>query len=270
MDLKIAEKYQIVKQAVAAHWKTGVAITTVAAAVHHLYGKAAMVGIVLLTVSSYQVIGQHIRVITWRRLRITLMAVVIFSSNYYAVIHPRILCNVAVSLLLIDSYQLVSINADLSTQNITLQENNSKLLSASAQLKNLEQELQKLKEPAARLQTAQEDHQQKTETLHQVIPEEVKAIPCQLDRVAALFKELFADTATQELMKYQGELRTKISSMLNALDGVYQVLEPLTQKVEGLSGSLTDTTAELQTNVMLTSRQIQAVKEVLENLRRIK
>lgn len=270
MDLKIAEKYQVVKREVAAHWKTGVAITTVAIAVHHVYGKAATLGVVLLTVSSYQVIGQHIEVITWRRLRVTLMAIVIFSSNYYKVIHPRILCNVAVSLLLIDSYQLVSVNVTLSTQNATLQENNSKLLTASALLKDLEQELQKLKGPAARLQSAQEEHQQKTETLNQVIPEEVKAIPNQLDRVAALFKELFADTATRELMNHQTELRTKISSMLEALDGVYKALEPLTQKVEGLSTSLASSTGELQTNVVLTSRQIQAVKEVLENLRKIK
>lgn len=270
MNLRIAECYQIVRQEVATHWKTGVAITTVAIVVDHLYGKTVMLTVVLFSVTNYQFIGRKMGAIPWVSFRVMLIGLVMFGSNYYDVIHPKILCNIAVSLILLDGFQLASVIADLVAQNAILKENNIKLQKISTGLKDLEQELLKLRGPASRLRSAQEEHDKKIETLSPIIPEEVKTIPEQFDRVAVLFKELFDDKATQELMECQTELRKKISNMLEAFGEFYEQLKPLTQTVGGLSTSLTETTEELKTNVVLTGRQVQALKEVLGNLQKFK
>jgi len=269
MNLRIAENYQVLKKEVVTHWKTGAVITMVAITVGHIYGKTVMIGVVLLTVSNYQIIGRQIQILTWMNLRRTLIALVIFGNSYYRIINPQMMNYIAVSLILIDNFQLSSINTDLAAQNEGLKDNNNKLQEASKELQELQIELQKLVEPASQLQKAQEEHSEKVEMLNTIIPAEVQAIPARLHNLAALLKKLKEDPAMTEMLDYQDGLKKRISGLLDTFNGICKELQPLTGKVERLSASLTDTTAELKTNVVLTSRQVEVLQEAAASLRRI-
>ncbi len=266
MNLRIAENYQLLKQEVTTHWKTGAVMTGVALVVYRVYGKAAAGGVLLATVSNYQILGQQIRVISWMNLRKTLIAVVIFGNSYYNVINPQMMSYLAVALMLIDNFQLSGINADLSTQNKSLEENNLKLKEAYDALKKLEKELQTLLSSGADLEKAQKAKTEKVETLQDLIPEHIQNMPARLLNVSILLKQLMNTEEMQERMKFEAELRSKINSMVQAFEGVLEELQPLTEKVSKLSDNLDQTVSKLHENVILTDRQIQALGHVLKNL----
>ncbi|HUD01198.1 MAG TPA: hypothetical protein VMR37_02635, partial [Rhabdochlamydiaceae bacterium] len=143
MNLHIAYNYQLLRREVTAHWKTGVVMTGIAIVVGRIYGKMAALGIVLITVSHYQIIGRKIHVISWMSLRTVLLAIVFFGNRYYRVIDPQIMSDITLALILIDGFQIASINVELSKQKETLEKNNAKLTEAQESLTKLEEELQK-------------------------------------------------------------------------------------------------------------------------------
>ncbi|MBS0649362.1 MAG: hypothetical protein JSS10_09090 [Verrucomicrobia bacterium] len=269
MNLRIAENYQALKQEVADNWTTGVAMTVIALVVGRIYGKTALLGVVVLTVGNYSIIGRQIRVFSWMNVRKTLIAVVVFGNSYYNVINPKMMSYIAVALLLADNFQLATVNEDLSTQNEALKANNTKLQQAYAELIKLKGELEKLVPPAKRLEEAKKENEQATQTATQIVPQEIQDIPDQLHKVSVLFKALLDDQAMQESIKYEADLRKKISTMLKAFEGFYDELKPLAEQAEKLSESLRGSTAEMQSNVVLTQRQVQVLKEVLKNIRHI-
>jgi hypothetical protein len=266
MNINITENYQRLKQEVTTNWQTGAVMVGVAVIVGRIYGRIAALGIVLITASSYQIIGQQIRVISWMNLRKTLIAIVVFGNSYYNIINPKIMSHIAVALLLIDNFQLSSINVDLSTQNKILEKNNDKLTEAHDALKTLEQELQNLLVPASDLQAAKKENAEKAATLAATIPEQIQDIPARLQNVNTLLAQLLNAPEMQELVSFEMNLRSQVSAMLQAFNGVLDEIRPITAKVEDLSSTLASTVSNYQTNVIITGRQIEALQNVLQTV----
>jgi uncharacterized coiled-coil protein SlyX len=266
MDLHIAENYQLLRREVTTHWKTGVLMTGVAIVVGQVYGKIAAVGIVLITVSNYQIIGQQVRVISWMSLRKALIAVVIFGNSYYKVIDPQILSYIAVALILIDNFQLSSINVELSTQNETLEENNKRLIEAQTSLKDLEKELNKLVKPAGQLQAAQKENTEKAETLNETIPDIIKNIPSRLLNVNVMLRQLLSMPEMIELVGFETDLRGKVDAMVLAFNGFLTELGPVAKQVEGLSAKLETRVTNLEATIVLERKHVIALNEVLQKV----
>ncbi|HUD01110.1 MAG TPA: hypothetical protein VMR37_02170 [Rhabdochlamydiaceae bacterium] len=266
MDLHIAENCQLLRREVTTHWKTGVLMTGVAIVVGRVYGKMAALGIVLITASHYQIIGQQIRVISWMSLRKALIAVVIFGNSYYKVIDPQILSYIAVALILIDNFQLSSINVELSTQNETLEKNNAKLKEAQESLTKLEEELNQLVKPAGKLQAAQRTNTEKAETLNGTISEIIQNIPSRLQNVNVMLRKLLSMPEMTELVSFEADLRSKVDAMVLAFDGFFTELGPVAQKVEGLSAKLETRVATLEATIVLERKHVVALNVVLQKV----
>jgi len=263
MNIDIVERYHNLRNGIAANWKEGVGMIGVAVVVGRVYGRAAAVGVVLITVSNYPIIGRQVRVISWMSLRKALIAFVVLGNNYYfTVISPQIMCNIAVALLLIDNFLLSSINAGLSAHNTQLEANNAELVKAHESLQKLEEELQKLLKPASELREAKAENAAKAEKLDRTIAQNIQDIPTRLQNVNTLLTQLLGTRQMQELIDFEQDLRTKMDAMLKAFDGVLSPLQPLTVKVSGLSESLASTAQQFETQVTITGLQIEALKNV--------
>lgn len=266
MDLRIAESYQIFKQEVMDNWRTGVSMTAVAVVVGHVYGKEAMLGVVVLTVANYQLIGRQIRVLRWMNVRKALIAVVVFSNSYYEVINPKIMSYIAVGLLLADNFQLATANEDLSDQNDKQAKYNRELQDAYAGLKDLEQGLQKLVGPASHLQKAKEAHYSTVATVDTMIPEEIQLTPTRLHELASLLKKVLSNKSIQQLVTEREELKRDIACLLEAFHTASDQLRPLTQQAADFSASQKQTAERLEANVVLTGKQIEALQRVEQRL----
>ncbi len=269
MDLKIAEKLQFFREEATAHWQTGAVMTTVAIVVGKVYGRAAVVGVVLITASNYQIIGKQIRVLTWTSLRKTLIAVVLFGNSYYNIINPQIMSYIAVALMLIDNFQLSSLNDDLSTQNATLKQNNARLKEAYEALKKLEDKLLILNGAATRVEAAQQAQDGVIAVLEPTIPEWVRDLPARLKSVAGLLEQLQNSKEFKELRKYKEDLRKQIQTMLGAFGELIKELKPLSQHVERLSANLETTVSNFQGNVVLQGRQIEALGNAIQAIQQL-
>jgi chromosome segregation ATPase len=215
---------------------------------------------------SYQIIGQQIRVISWMSLRKALIAVVIFGNSYYKVIDPQILSYIAVALILIDNFQLSSINVELSTQNETLEKNNAKLKEAQESLTKLEEELNQLVKPAGKLQAAQRTNTEKAETLNGTISEIIQNIPSRLQNVNVMLRKLLSMPEMTELVSFEADLRSKVDAMVLAFDGFFTELGPVAQKVEGLSAKLETRVATLEATIVLERKHVVALNVVLQKV----
>jgi predicted nucleic acid-binding Zn-ribbon protein len=266
MDLRIAENYQIFKQEVMDNWRTGVSMTAVAVVVGHVYGKEAMLGVVVLTVANYQLIGRQIRVLRWVNVRKALIAFVVFGNSYYDVINPKIMSYIAVGLLLADNFQLATSNEDLSDQNDKQAKYNQQLQKAYAGLKELEQGLQKLVGPASHLQKAKDAHDSTAATVSTMIPEEIQLTPARLHELATLLKKVLDNKSIQQLVTEREELKRDISSLLSAFREASGQLQPLTQQAADFSARQKQTAERLEANVVLTSKQIEALERVEQQL----
>lgn len=265
MIINWTEQYERLKHEVTTNWKTGVGMACVTITVGYVYGKVAAMTVVVLTISNYDMIGRQMHIISWMSLKRTLFVVVMFGGNgYFNVLSPQLVSYLAAALLLIDNFQLSTVNHDLSTQNQTLEDNNAQLKAAYEGLKKLEEELQKLVKPAAELKEAQDENTAQVDVVVQIVPEDIQDLPVRLQNVNTLLKQLLAIPEMRELMDYEASLRTKVSAMLQAFESVHEQLKPLTEKVKHLSADLKTTTEGYQRNVTITGRQIDALNGVLE------
>lgn len=266
MNLRIAENYQIFKQEVMDNWRTGVSMTAVAVVVGHVYGKRAMIGVVVLTIANYQLIGRQVRVLRWVNVRKALIAFVVFGNSYYDVINPKIMSYIAVGLLLADNFQLATSNEDLSDQNDKQAKYNQELQEAYAGLKELEQGLQKLVGPASHLQKAKEAHDSTVATVDTMIPEEIQLTPSRLHELASLLKKVLGNKSIPQLVTEREELKRDISSLLEAFHVASDELRPLTLQAAEFSARQKETAERLEANVVLTGKQIEALQRVEQRL----
>ncbi len=86
------ENYHRLRTEVTTNWKTGVVMVSVAVIAGQVYGKAAAAGVVLITVSNYQIVGRQIEVISWMSLRkFLIVAVMLGNNHYFNVMSPQIM-----------------------------------------------------------------------------------------------------------------------------------------------------------------------------------
>jgi DNA repair exonuclease SbcCD ATPase subunit len=171
---------------------------------------------------------------------------------------------IAVTLVLIDNFQLSSINIDLSTQNETLEKNNLKLQEAHASLQKLEQELEKLLKPAAELKAAKDENAEIVIALNETIPEDIQNLPARLQNVNTLLNQLLSTADMKEMMTFETDLRSKVSAMLQVFNQFNDELRPITEKVDTLSETLATTVSKFENNVTITGQQIVALQSVLK------
>lgn len=245
----------------------------VAVVVGQVYGKVAVGFVLLFTVYSYDMIAQPIRTITWLGFSNSLIAIAILGACHFDTINPKgttviavIWALMTVSRLIGMNEELTSINEEMKTQNEGLESNNKKLEEIREGLKLLEEELDKLVKPVAELKMAQDENTDKAEVLVQIIPDPIQEIPARLQRVNTLLKAL-DQTAMQELMVFEEDLRSKVHKMVTVFQTFNEQLKPLTEKVDALGSKLATTVAAHEENVRITSQQIVILREVLEAAR---
>ncbi len=262
MNLHITENYHRLRTEVTTNWKTGVVMIGVAVVVDQVYGRVAAVGVVLLTVSNYQIIGRQIKVGSWRDLRGFLIVFVVWANNYYfSVIDPRVMCNIALAILFIDKLQLSGINSELATQNDEMKENEKKLAAAKTKVAAIKQSLTTFRQSVAEAEAAKAATTQTAVELSDTIPSNLVA---DLENVNTLVEALMQSTDLRDLIEHEKVLRVSIDSMLTTYSGICEQLGPLVPKLEGIGTRIDVTSARLETTVQLSSQQIVDLSRVVE------
>jgi hypothetical protein len=260
MYINIAENYHRLATEVTTNWKTGAVMTGVAVVVGQVYGKVAALFVLLIAVSNYQIVGQQIRVISWMSLRKALIAVVVLGNSYYNIINPQIMSNIAIAIVLIDNFQLSSINVDLSNQNKIMKQNEEKVAAAYVKLGDIEKTLAAFHQSVAEAEQAKAANAEKAETLSQTIPVDTAT---RLENVNALIEALMKSADLRELVAYEKELRASIESMLSTYSGICEQLKPLIPKIEGAGSAIEATALKLEATVHLSRQQVIALQHVV-------
>jgi hypothetical protein len=226
----------------------------VAVVVGQVYGRVAVAGIVLITISNYQIVGRHIKVISWMSLRKFLIVIVMLGNNhYFNVINPQIMGNIAVALVLIDNFQVSSINLDLSDQNKMMTENEKKLEEAKTKLATIKQRLLTFRQTVAEAEAAKAVNTAKAKELSETVPSNLVA---DLENVNSLVEALMESPDLKERIASDWALRRSLESMLISYTGICDQLKPLAVKIEGIGTRMDATTSRLEATVQLSSQQI--------------
>jgi predicted nucleic acid-binding Zn-ribbon protein len=234
----------------------------VAVVVGHVYGRVAAVGIVLLTVSNYQIVGRQIKVICWMSLRKFLIVLVMLGNNYYfSVINSQLMSNIAIALVLIDNFQVSSINLDLSSQNEEMKENEKKLEAAKTKLGAIKQSLLAFRQSVAEAEAAKAETTEKAEELSSTIQPNLVS---DLENVNTLVEALMQSADLRDLIAHENALRVSIDSMLTTYSGICEQLRPLVPKLDQVGTAIDATTARLEATVQLSSQQIVDLTRVVE------
>ena len=265
MNLNIVENYRLLAHEVTSNWKTGIVMTGVAVVVGQVYGRIAALFVVLITVSNYQIVAQQIGVISWMSLRKVLIAAVVLGNSYYNIINPHILSNVAIAIVLIDNFQLSSINADLDSQNKVLRKNEEKLRQAQRNLAKVKQLLMNLNQSVKDAETAQAANTEKAEALSGTVQTNLVA---ELESVITLIDALVKTGYLDELKKEEKDLRESIDLMLTTFAGICEKLSPLVSKIDRIGNHLDETTAKYVATVQLSTQQIADLAEAVEKFKR--
>jgi hypothetical protein len=254
MDLHIVENYHRLRTEVTANWKTGVVMIGVAVVVGHIYGRVAAVGIVLLTVSNYQIVGRQIKVISWMSLRKFLIVLVMLGNNYYfSVINPQIMSNIAVALVLIDNFQVSSINLDLSDQNEQMKEDKKKLEAAKTKLAAITKSLVTFRQTVAEAEAAKTANAAKAEELSVIIQSNLVT---DLENLNTLIEALMKSADLRDLIAHEKTLRESMDFMLTTYSGICDQLKPLVPRLDKIGTAIDATTSRLEATVQISFQQI--------------
>lgn len=262
MYLDLIENYHRLRTEVTTNWKTGVVMVSVAVIAGQVYGKAAAAGVVLITVSNYQIIGRQIKVASWMSLRKFLIVVAMLGNNhYFNVMSPKIMGNIAVVLVLIDNFQISSINLDLSNQNGVLKKNEAKLEDAKKKLAHIKQSLLSFGQTVTDAEAAKNTNTKKAGELSQVVPADLAT---DLENVSTLIETLMKSTEFNELIAHERSLRESMDSMLITFGGICDQLKPLLPKLDKIGTSIDTTSSKLEASVKLSSQQISDLTKVVQ------
>jgi hypothetical protein len=267
MNLNIAENYRLLAHEVTSNWKTGIVMTGVAVVVGQVYGRIAALFVVLITVSNYQIVAQQIGVISWMSLRKVLIAAVVLGNSYYNIINPHILSNVAIAIVLIDNFQLSSINVDLKSQNEVLRTNEEKLLQAQRNLAKVKQSLLDLNQSVKDAEAAKAANTEKAEALSVTVQTDLVA---ELENVNTLIDALVKSVDLKELFSQEETLRKSLGSMLTTFAGICEKLPPLVSKIDQFGTHLDTTTSKFAATVQLSTQQIADLREAVEKFEKFK
>lgn len=263
------ENYHRLRTEVTTNWKTGVVMVSVAVIAGQVYGKAAAAGVVLITVSNYQIVGRQIEVISWMSLRkFLIVAVMLGNNHYFNVMSPQIMGNIAVALVLIDNFQISRINQDLSNQNEVLKQNEAKLEEAKKKLTTIKQSLLAFGQTVAEAEAAKKSNTETAAELSKTVPSDLAT---DLENVNTLIEALMKSTEFKELIAYEKSLRESMDSMLTTFSGICEQLKPLLPKLDKIGTSIDTTTSKLEVAVQLSAQQIcdlTGVMKTLETYRR--
>jgi hypothetical protein len=254
MHIDLVENYQRLRAEVTTNWKTGVVMIGVAVVAGQVYGKTAAAGVVLITISNYQIIGRQIKVVSWMSLRKFLIVVAMLGNNhYFNVINPKIMGNIAVALVLIDNFQISSINLDLSDQNKVMKQNEANLEEAKKKLETIKQSLLTFTQSVAEADAAKTTNTEKAEELSKVVPSNLAA---DLENVNTLIETLMQSTELRELIAHERSLRASMDSMLTTYSGICEQLGPLVPKLDKIGTAIDKTASKLEETVQLSTQQI--------------
>ena len=227
-----------------------------------VYGKAAAAGVVLITVSNYQIVGRQIKVVSWMSLRKFLIVVAMLGNNhYFNVISPQIMGNIAVALVLIDNFQISNINLDLSDQNEMMKQNEAKLEEAKKKLAAIKQSLLTFSQSVAEAEAAKTANTEKAEDLSKVVPSNLAA---DLENVSTLIETLVQSTELRELIAHERSLRESMDSMLTTYNGICKELGPLVPKLDRVGTEIDAVTTKLGATVQISSQQITDLTRVVQ------
>jgi hypothetical protein len=258
------ENYHRLRAEVTTNWKTGVVMVSVAAIAGQVYGKAAAAGVVLITVSNYQIVGRQIKVVSWMSLRKFLIVVAMLGNNhYFNVMSPQIMGNIAVALVLIDNFQISSINLDLSDQNEVLKQNEAKLEEAKKKLAAVKQRLLTFGQTVADAEAAKKTNTEEAEKRSKTIPPDLAT---DLENVNTLIETLIKSTEFNELIVHERTLRESLDSMLTTFTGICEKLQPILPKLDKIGTSIDATTAKLEVGVQLSAQLISDLTGVMKTL----
>jgi len=262
MNINIVENYHRLRAEVTTNWKTGVVMVGVAVVVGQVYGKVAVAGVVLITISNYQIVGRQIKVISWMSLRKFLIVIVMVGNNhYFNVINPQLMGNLAVALVLIDNFQVSSINLDLSDQNEVMKQNEAKLEEVRTKLEKTMQSLRAFRQTVAEVEAAKAANTAKAKELSVTVQSNLVT---DLENVNTLIEELRKLGDLDDLIAHEKSLRESINSMLTSYSGICEQLKPLVPKLDKIGTSIDATTSRLEATVQLSSQQIIDLTRVLE------
>ncbi len=237
-------------------------MVSVAIVAGHVYGKAAAAGVVLITVSNYQIVGRQIKVVSWMSLRKFLIVVAMLGNNhYFNVVNPQIMGNIAVALVLIDNFQISNINLDLSDQNEVMKQNEAKLEEAKKKLETIKQSLLTFSQSVAEAETAKTTNTEKAAELSTVIPSNFAT---DLENVNTLIETLMKSTELRELIVHERSLRKSMDSMLTTYSGICEQLKPLVPKLDKIGTAIDKTTSNLEATVQLSTQQISDLTRVVQ------
>jgi len=234
----------------------------VAVVVGQVYGRVAVVGIVLITISHYQIVGRHIKVFSWMSLRKFLIVIVMLGNNhYFNVINPQIMGDIAVALMLIDNFQVSSINLELSDQNEEMKQNEAMLGEAKAKLATVKQSLFAFRQSVAEAEAAKIANTKKAEELGVTVQSNLVS---DLENVNTLLEALMRSGDLKELIEHERILRASMDSMLTTYSGICEQLEPLVPKLESIGTAIDGTTSRLEATVQLSAQHIIDLTKVVQ------
>ena len=248
------ENYHRLRAEVTMNWKTGVVMVGVAVIAGQVYGKAAAAGVVLITVSNYQIVGRQIKVVSWMSLRkFLIVAVMLGNNHYFNVMSPQIMGNIAVALVLIDNFQISSINLDLSDQNEVLKQNEAKLEDAKKKLATIKQSLLTFGQTVAEAETAKNANTEKAKELSETVPLDLVT---ELVNVSTLIETFMKTPELKELFEQEKTLRRSIDSMVARCNRNCDQLEQQVERVDAIGNRIDTTTFELAKAVQISTSQI--------------
>lgn len=234
----------------------------VAVVVGQVYGRVAGVGVVLLTVSNYQIVGRKIKKISWTDF---LPIFVMLANNcYFGVINPSMMGFITAALLFIDKQQVESEKSDLSDkvldlsnkvsdQNKTIVENEEKLKVAQPKLVAITQALCTLGQSVAEAEAAKAAATEKAEELSVTIQSNIVT---NLENVINLLEALTKNSDLKDLIAHERTLRTSMDSMLITYGGICEQLKPLIPKLDKVGIAIDETTSRFEATVQFSNKLI--------------